>query len=137
MDVPELAANPMIFRGDQQFPIEFRCTARYQNMAGYGRLRIGEDALTFQFSRVSFYFYQFPRGSLRARPPVLMVTARLLPPGFRSGLVLRGEDFSIRVLMWWGLRGRVEKALHRAEVEIQSVHTWFSLGTDLTATNTL
>jgi hypothetical protein len=65
---------------------------------------------------------------IHARPPLVFVQARLLPPGFSSGLILRGDEGTVTVFTWCGLRGRVRRALTEAEVAFFERVTWVSIG---------
>jgi hypothetical protein len=62
---------------------------------------------------------------IRARPPLIFMHARLLPPGFSSGLILEGAE---TVFTWCGLRARVRAALEEAEVAFVERATWLSIG---------
>ncbi len=57
----------------------------------------------------------------------MFVRARLLPPGFSSGLVLRGDEGTVTVFTFCGLRGRVRRALVDAEVAFFERATWVSV----------
>ena len=65
---------------------------------------------------------------IRARPPVIFMHARLLPPGFSSGLILRGAEGTVLVFTWCGLRSRARRALEEAEVAFVERVTWVSIG---------
>ena len=65
---------------------------------------------------------------IHGRPPLVFVRARLLPPGLSSGLILRGDEGTVTVLTWWGLRTRVRQALAEAEVAFFERATWLSIG---------
>lgn len=65
---------------------------------------------------------------IHARPPLVFARARLLPPGLSSGLILRGDEGTVTVLTWWGLRPRVRQALVEAEVAFFERATWLSIG---------
>ena len=49
-------------------------------------------------------------------------------PGLSSGLILRGDEGTVTVLTWWGLRTRVRQALVEAEVAFFERATWLSIG---------
>jgi hypothetical protein len=114
-----------------KLPKRFYTTARYQGMAGDGSLTIAPSSATFVFSDRARRVYAFPE-RVEARPPVIVVRARLLPPGFNSSLVIHGDGISVTVLTWWGLGRRARNALATAAVETQEVRTWFSDGQYLT-----
>jgi hypothetical protein len=63
---------------------------------------------------------------------LILVRARLLPPFFNSGLVMRtrsdDRDVSLRVLTWYGLDYRIRRALAEAAIPIEEARTWFSVG---------
>ena len=65
---------------------------------------------------------------IHAEPPLIFMRARLLPPGLSSGLVLRGEEGTVTVLTWCGLRAQVRQALIQAEVAFFERMTWVSVG---------
>ena len=65
---------------------------------------------------------------IHARPPLVVVRARLLPPGFSSGLILHGDEGTVTVFTWCGLRDRVRRALAEAEVAFFERVTWVSIG---------
>ncbi len=65
---------------------------------------------------------------IHARPPLVFVRARLRPPGFSSGLVLHGDEGTVTVFTWCGLRSRVRRALAEAEVAFFERATWLSIG---------
>jgi hypothetical protein len=80
--------------------------------------------------------FEFPSARVRlgtpliihAQPPLIFVRARLLPPGLSSGLILRGDEGTVTVFTWWGLRSRVRHALVEAEVAFFERATWLSIG---------
>jgi hypothetical protein len=112
-------------------PVRVRCGASFRRWNGDGWLTITSDGVTYQFSSVSRLIYSFPKGEIHARPPIMVVTARFLPPGLNSAMVLRGEGLSVRVLTWWGVRGRVQAALAAAKIPTVSRRTWLTIGTRL------
>ena len=65
---------------------------------------------------------------IRARPPLIFMHARLLPPGFSSGLILEGAEGTVTVFTWCGLRARVRAALEEAEVAFFERAAWLSIG---------
>jgi hypothetical protein len=65
---------------------------------------------------------------IHARPPLMFMRARLLPPGFNSGLVLRGDEGTVTVFTGCGLRARLRRALDEAEVAFFERLTWVSVG---------
>ena len=50
---------------------------------------------------------------IHARPPLVFVRARLLPPGFSSALILHGDEGTVTVFTWCGLRARVRAGARR------------------------
>ena len=61
---------------------------------------IGGGLLIVEPGTVRFEFGGARRSGLpviHARPPLMFIRARLLPPGFNSGLVLRGDEGTVTV----------------------------------------
>jgi hypothetical protein len=67
---------------------------------------------------------------LHARPPLIFIRARLLPPGLNSSLLLQADDAAVTISTWWGATGRLKRALADAEVAFFERVTWTSLGGD-------
>jgi hypothetical protein len=65
---------------------------------------------------------------IHARPPLVLVRARLLPPGFSSGLILHADEGTLTVFTWCGLRARLRRVLVDAEVAFFERATWLSIG---------
>jgi hypothetical protein len=125
---PEVPGIMVAVSSAPSLPWRTRCGASSRWWGGGGGwLTIAPGTVEFEFDRISGAL--FGRGVVRAVPPVVMVTARLLPPGFNSGLVIHGETRSVRVLMWTGDRGSVLKRLAAANVPVVERRTWVSLGT--------
>jgi hypothetical protein len=101
------------------------CAAHCGRPRGGGHLIVEPGAVRFEFHPAGVRLGA-PR-VIHARPPVMFMRARLLPPGFSSGLVLRGDEGTITVFTWCGLRGRVRRALVDAEVAFFERATWVSV----------
>jgi hypothetical protein len=105
------------------------CAAQCGPPRGGGHLIVEPGAVRFEFHSAGVTLGAPP--VIHARPPVMFMRARLLPPGFSSGLVLRGDEGIVTVFTWCGLRGRVRRALVDAEVAFFERATWVSVrGTD-------
>ena len=91
-----------------------------------GHLVIEPGAVRFEFHAAALKLGLPP--VIRARPPVIFMHARLLPPGFSSGLILRGAEGTVLVFTWCGLRSRARRALEEAEVAFVERVTWVSIG---------
>jgi hypothetical protein len=76
-------------------------TARYLGIPGRGNLVISEGRVGFRFSESSRRMFSFPEDEIVATRPLVIVRARLLPPFFDAGLVLRADEVSLRLLLWW------------------------------------
>ena len=101
------------------------CAARSGGPSSGGHLIIEPGAVRFEFHRAGATGALPP--VIHAEPPLIFMRARLLPPGLSSGLVLRGEEGTVTVLTWCGLRGRVRSALVDAEVAFFERATWVSV----------
>jgi hypothetical protein len=102
------------------------CGAQYGRPSTGGHLVIEPGAVRFEF-RPAAVKLGVP-SVIRARPPLVFLRARLLPPGFSSGLVLHGDEGTVTVFTWCGLRSRVRRALVEAEVAFVERATWLSIG---------
>jgi hypothetical protein len=102
------------------------CAARCGGPSADGHLVIEPGAVRFEFPPAAVEL-GLPR-VIRARPPLVFMRARLLPPGFSSGLVLQGAEATVTVFTRWGLRARVRQALEEAEVAFFERATWLSIG---------
>jgi hypothetical protein len=91
-----------------------------------GHLIVEPGAVRFEFHSAGVQLGLPP--IIHARPPLVFVRARLLPPGFDSGLILRGDEGTVTVFTWCGLRSRVWRALAEAEVAFFERATWVSIG---------
>lgn len=63
---------------------------------------------------------------IHARPPLMFIRERLLPPGLNSALVLRGDEGTVTVFTGFGLRARVRCALDEADVAFFERVTWLA-----------
>jgi hypothetical protein len=102
------------------------CGARCGRPSSGGHLIIEPGAVRFEFQSAATKV-GIPT-VIHARPPLVFARARLLPPGLSSGLILRGDEGTVTVLTWWGLRPRVRQALVEAEVAFFERATWLSIG---------
>jgi hypothetical protein len=102
------------------------CQARCGRPSSGGHLIIEPGAVRFDFQSAATKLGM--PSVIHARPPLVFVRARLLPPGLSSGLILRGDEGTVTVLTWWGLRPRVRQALVEAEVAFFERATWLSIG---------
>ena len=102
------------------------CAAHFGGPSTTGRLVIEPGTVRFESSQAAEKLGVPP--VIHARPPLIFMRARLLPPGFSSGLVLHGDEGTVSVLTWGGLRDRVRRALMDAEVAYVERPTWVSLG---------
>ena len=93
---------------------------------GGGRLIVEPGAVRFEFHDAGVTPELPP--VIHARPPLIFLRARLLAPGLNSGLILHGDEGSVTVFTWWGLRTRVRRALADAEVAFFERVTWVSIG---------
>lgn len=102
------------------------CGALCGRPGASGHLIIEPGAARFEFGRVGVRLGIPP--VIHARPPLILLRARLLPPGLNSGLILRGDEGTATLLTWWGIRGRVRRALAEADVAFLERWTWLSIG---------
>lgn len=102
------------------------CEAQCGRPSTGGHLIVEPGAVRFEFHAAGVKLGLPP--VIHARPPLVFVRARLLPPGFSSGLVLRGDEGTVTVFTWCGLRTRVRRALADAEVAFFERATWVSIG---------
>jgi hypothetical protein len=102
------------------------CGAQCGRPSSGGHLVIQPGAVQFEFPAAAVKLGRPP--VIHARPPLVFVRARLLPPGFSSGLIVHGDEGTVTVFTWWGLRGRVWRALAEAEVAFFERVTWMSIG---------
>ena len=91
-----------------------------------GHLIVEPGTVRFEFHRAGATGALPP--VIHAEPPLIFMRARLLPPGLSSALVLRGEEGTVTVFTWCGLRTRVRQALVEAEVAFFERRTWVSVG---------
>jgi hypothetical protein len=102
------------------------CGAQCGRARRGGHLVIEPGAVRFEFHAPAEDLGLSP--VIHARPPLIFMRARLLPPGFSSGLILRGDEGTVTVFTWCGLRRRVRCALVDAEVAFFERATWLSVG---------
>jgi hypothetical protein len=102
------------------------CGAWSRRPSRGGDLIVEPGAVRFEFHAAAVRLGLPP--VINARPPLVFVRARLLPPGFSSGLILHGDEGTATVFTWCGLRGRVQRALAEAEVAFFERATWVSVG---------
>ncbi len=102
------------------------CGARCGRPSSGGHLIVEPGAVRFEFQPAATK-HGIP-SVIHARPPIIFVRGRLLPPGVSSGLILTGDEGTVTVLTWWGLRTRVRQALVEAEVAFFERATWLSVG---------
>src|SRR6185437_16783869 len=102
------------------------CGARCGRSGAGGHLVIEPGAARFEF-HASMVKLGLPP-VIHAHPPLIFMRARLLPPGFSSGLILDGDEGTVTVFTWCGLRSRVRRALEEAEVAFIVRATWLSIG---------
>jgi len=102
------------------------CGAQCGRPTTGGHLIVEPGAVRFEFHAAASTLGLPP--VIRARPPLMFMHARLLPPGFSSGLILRGAEGTVTVFTWCGLRSRVRAALEEAEVAFFERATWLSIG---------
>jgi hypothetical protein len=102
------------------------CAAWSGRPSSGGHLIVEPGTVRFEFRRAGATL-SLP-AVIHAQPPLIFMRARLLPPGLSSGLVLRGEEGTVTVLTWCGLRTRVRQALIEAEVAFFERMTWVSVG---------
>jgi hypothetical protein len=102
------------------------CGAQCGRPSSGGHLVIEPGAARFEFHAAAVKLGRPP--VIHARPPLIFMRARLLPPGFSSGLILNGDEGTVTVFTWCGLRSRVRRALEEAEVAFFVRATWLSIG---------
>jgi hypothetical protein len=102
------------------------CGAQCGRASTGGHLIIEPGAVRFQLHPAAVRLGLPP--VIHVRPPLVFMRARLLPPGFSSGLILHGDEGTATVFTWCGLRGRVQRALAEAEVAFFERATWVSIG---------
>ena len=102
------------------------CAAWSGQPGSGGHLIVEPGTVRFEFHRAGAA--RALPAVIHAQPPLIFIRARLLPPGLSSGLVLCGEEGTVTVLTWCGLRGRVRHALVEAEVAFFERMTWVSVG---------
>jgi hypothetical protein len=102
------------------------CGAQAGRSSGSGHLIVEPGAVRFEFNAAAVELGVPP--VFHARPPLILMHARLLPPGFNSGLVLHGDEGTVTVFTWCGRRARVRRALADAEVAFVLGASWLSVG---------
>ena len=102
------------------------CGAQCGRPSSGGHLVVEPGAARFEFHAAAVKLGCPP--VIHARPPLIFMRARLLPPGLSSGLILDGEEGTVTVFTWCGLRSRVRRALEEAEVAFVVRATWLSIG---------
>ena len=102
------------------------CGARCGRSGAGGHLVIEPGAARFEFHAAMLKLGLPP--VIQAHPPLIFMRARLLPPGFSSGLILSGDQGTVTVFTWCGRRSRVRRALVDAEVAFFERATWVSIG---------
>ena len=102
------------------------CGAQRGRPGSGGRLVVAPGAVRFEFDAAAGKLGLPP--VIHARPPLVFVRARLLPPGFSSALILHGDEGTVTIFTWCGLRTRVLRALAEAEVAFFERVTWVSIG---------
>jgi hypothetical protein len=102
------------------------CAARSGRPTGGGRLIVEPGAVRFEFNAAAVKLGVPP--VIHARPPLILMHARLLPPGFNSGLIIHGEEATVTVFTWCGRQARVRRALADAEVAFVLRASWLSVG---------
>jgi hypothetical protein len=94
---------------------------------GPGYLDIATDCVSFRASAVLARLSRVERiEHLGSR--VTVIRARLLPPGFNSALLIVGQERFVRVLLGWGKRRTILRALTDAGFVLDQRRTWLSLG---------
>jgi hypothetical protein len=117
--------NPDYMRVAVQAPfMSMECGTGSRRPSSGGHLIVEPGTVRFEFGGAT----QSGLPVIHARPPLMFVRARLLPPGFNSGLVLRGDEGTVTVFTGCGLRARVCRALDEAEVAFFERLTWVSVG---------
>jgi hypothetical protein len=102
------------------------CAAQSGRPTGGGRLIIEPGAVRFEFNAAAVKLGVPP--VIQARPPLILMHARLLPPGFNSGLIMHGDEGTVTVFTWCGRQARVRRALADAEVAFVLRASWLSVG---------
>jgi hypothetical protein len=113
-------------RGSGKPLLRLGCGARCSHGTGAGRLIIECGSVRFEFDKAARQRGVPP--VLHARPPLVFVRARLLPPGLNSSLIVRGDDDAVMIVTWGGAMSRVKRALEDAEVAFFDRVTWLSVG---------
>ncbi len=103
-----------------------RCGAQCGRATTGGHLVVEPGAARFEFHPAAVKLGAPP--VIHARPPLIFMRARLMPPGFSSGLILDGDEGTVTVFTWCGLRSRARRALEEAEVAFFVRATWLSIG---------
>jgi hypothetical protein len=75
--------------------------AGWRSWGGGGRVEVGHDHLSFQPDRLLRRLADTQRIT-HDSTRVTMVRARLLPPGFRTAILISGHGRFVRVLAWYG-----------------------------------
>jgi hypothetical protein len=120
------AASDLMPRGSGKPMLRLGCGARCSHGTGAGRLIIDRGAVRFEFDKAARQRGVPP--VLHARPPLIFVRARLLPPGLNSSLIVRGDDDAVTIVTWGGAMSRVKRALIDADVAFFDRVTWLSIG---------
>jgi hypothetical protein len=102
------------------------CAAQCGRPTGGGRLIIEPGAVRFEFNSAAVKLGVPP--VIHARPPLILMRARLLPPGLDSGLIMRGDEGTVTIFTWCGRQARVRRALADAEVAFVLRASWLSVG---------
>ncbi len=113
-------------QGSRKPLLRLGCGARCGHGSGAGRLIVEPGAVRFEFDTAARRRGVPP--VLYARPPLIFVRARLLPPGLNSSLIVCGEDDAVTIVTWGGAMGRVKRALVDAEIAFFDRMTWLSVG---------
>lgn len=106
--------------------LRVRCGAQCGALTSGGHLIIEPGAARFEFNRLHGVLGT-PQ-VIHAEPPLVWKRARLLPPGLNSGLIMRGEEGTVTVFTWWGVRRRAQRALQEAGLAVREEPTWLSVG---------
>jgi hypothetical protein len=104
------------------------CAAQCGRPTGGGRLIIEPGAVRCEFNAAAVQLGVPP--VIHARPPLILMRARLLPPGVNSGLILHGDEGTVTVFTWCGREARVRRALSDADVAFFLRASWLSVGRD-------
>jgi hypothetical protein len=95
--------------------------------AGPGYLDIASGCVTFRASTVLARLSRVESVE-HVGSRVTVVRARLLPPGFNTALLIVGRERFVRVLLWYGKRAPVLRALSNAGFRLDERRTWLTLG---------